>query len=169
MGYRAARLGPSCPSSKEAPPSSGFLFHTWGRARTWGTHLPARCPSLGKGPCPWEIQAGDFSTSWFSREPGWRGLRQGALVGGAAEGSRTRNWKGKGVGGPRSSPPPPSLLLPIPWSWLALWRQGLGTGLLLGGGEQEDCLQVKRAEAVEAEAPQPPAEACGKGFVISLA
>lgn len=55
----------------------------------------------------------------------------------------TGNWKGKGVGGPRSSLPPTFLLLPIPSpAWLAHWRQGLGPCLLLGGGEEENSVSL---------------------------
>ena len=64
---------------------------------------------------------------------------QGALAGGGWEkkpwregewGKQNGNWKGKGVGGPRSSLPP-TFLLPVPSpSWLAHWRQGLGPGEL---------------------------------------
>ena len=101
---------------------------------------------------------------------------QGALAGGGWEkeperegkpGKQNGNWKGKGVGGPRSSCLPLSFSCQSPPRGRVHWRQGLGPGFLLGGGEPRT--QCLRAKGVESATPPPRAEACGGGFVISLA
>lgn len=102
--------GPSCPGPKEAPPSASFPSIPPGPP----TPIP------GEGLHPWETQACAFSGSWFSREPWLEGDGRRSPGGRGSGGSRTGNWKGKGVGGPRSSLPPTFLLLPVPsQSWLA--------------------------------------------------
>lgn len=78
---------------------------------------------------------------------------QGALAEGAGKkgptgrelGSRTGNWKGKGVGGLGSSPPPTLPPLPIPSQAGTHSRQGLGA-VSWGGGEGAGTVVCLRSE-----------------------
>ena len=127
-------------------------------------HPSPPTPIPGEGLHPWETQACAFSSSWFSREPWLEGDGRRSPGGRGSGGSQTGNWKGKGVGGPRSSLPP-TFLLPVPSpSWLAHWRQGLGPGELSVSVSQ--CLS--EGGVGEATAPPPPAEACGGGGAQAL-
>lgn len=125
------------PGSAVSPPSSSFFPSLPVQSPNWGTHLPGYHIS-GEGTGPWETQARAVSRSWFSREPWQRGLGRKAQQGGEL-GSRTGNWKGKGVGGLGSSLPPTLPLLPIPSPAATHSRQGLGavSGRGVGVGEQE--------------------------------
>ena len=105
-------------------------------------------------------------------DPSLRFLRflvfQGALAGGGWEkqpwregerGSRTGNWKWKGVGGPGSSLPPTFLLLPGPSPcWLA--RGGRGWAQAPPGGRRAGDLSVappsQGGEATTSPPPHPP-------------
>lgn len=87
-------------------------------------------------------------------------------------GSRTGNWKWKGVGGPGSSLPPTFLLLPGPSPcWLALGGRGWAQAPP-GGRRAGDLSAAPPNQGGEVATPPPapaPAEACGPAFVSSLA
>lgn len=142
--------GPSCPGPKEAPPSASFPLHT--------PPPPSPAPIPGEGLHPWETQACAFSGSWFSRELWLEGDgRSSPGVGGVGSGgSRTGNWKWKGVGGPGSSLPPTFLLLPGPSPcWLALGGRGWAQAPP-GGRRAGDLSAAPPKQGGEAATPPPP-------------
>lgn len=97
-------------------------------------HPPPRLsPPWGRNGAPWATQARRSPAPGFPGSPGRGGLGGKAQPGGEL-GSRTGNWKGKGVGGLRSSLPPTRPLLPIPSRAGTHSRQGLGA--VSGWGEQ---------------------------------
>lgn len=115
--------GPSCPGPKKLSPAPASPPHP-GQSQDWA-------PTSQPGVFPWgrgcALERPKPVLSLLPRFPG-------SLAGGGGRTSprgrgspvkQSRNWKGKGVGGPRSSLPPLSSCQSLPRPWLALWSRGL--------------------------------------------